>query len=220
MVLLLLHGCALRSDRLRWQVASPDRVALQLVTLKNDFWGSDYDLAHPVEVLPADGAERSVAVPNRPSVVARRNADASIDLLTTDKTLNVVAADGTVTVLSEDHHQLPTAGYSAAFVVPPTHFAGRAPLRLRLITPRDNVLDARILVRRDPAGGGLVGFGALVAGLGSAAIGVSVPNERAHGSGGEFGVSIGAVALSAAALAIGLGLHALLLREHDRHLSR
>jgi hypothetical protein len=39
-----------------------------------------------------------------------------------------------------------------------------APLRLRLVTPRENVLDARILVRREPgAGVALLAFSALLA---------------------------------------------------------
>jgi hypothetical protein len=217
--LLFWHGCALATDRLRWQVASADRVALERVERTKGFW-ERYDLAHPVEVLPADKTPRTAEVPNRTGVVARRNPDGSIDLEATDGVLKVVAADGTVTALDEESSQMPANGNAAAFVTKPLHFAGRAPLRLRLVTPRENVVDARILVRRDPLSGGvLVGFGALAIAFGSTAIALDVPGARAHDRGADALIGFGSLALSAGVYAIGAGLYHLLLYEHDRHLT-
>jgi hypothetical protein len=214
--LVCLPGCA--GGSLRWQVERADRVSLQAVGLADGAIPA-YDLDHPADVLPAGAEPRTVSAPFRSGTVpARRNADGSIDLLFQAGTWHVVGADGAVTPLRPDAHELPSSGTAWAFLgAPPSGFGVRTPWQLRLATPRENVHDARIVVRRDKVGGGvMLGLGAFAATFESVEMGWAV---HLHDGPRAVPITFAAIGLVAAAVATGAGLHSLLLHEHDEEIA-
>lgn len=212
--LLALPGCTFGTNRLRWKVEHADRVALQVVDPTREAIPA-YDLDHAKDVLPAGAAPSTVSVPFRSgSVPFRRNADGSIDALFAAGTWHVAAADGAVTPLREDAAALPPSGTAWAFLgAPPPGVGWRTPWQLRLATPRDNVVDARVLVRRDrTAGGILLAYATLVATPGT--VGVYF-GSRADSPNRGLSLTLGTIGLAGAVTVVAFGLHALLLREHD-----
>jgi hypothetical protein len=211
--LACLLGCV--PNDLRWQVERADQVALQAVPPKPGPV-SAYDLDRAEDVLPAGAGARDAFAPYRAgTVLARRNDDGTIDLVTTQRAWRLVEADGTITSLRAEAHELPASGTAWAFLGAAPKGWGRSPWQLRLATPRENVRDARLLVRRSPGfGGALLGFAALAAGIGSAALYLGGRAEAA-GPGRAVPLTLGVLDLSGAVVAVGFGLHALLLHEHD-----
>ncbi|HEY1954434.1 MAG TPA: hypothetical protein VGH28_02460 [Polyangiaceae bacterium] len=217
---LLASGCALSSDRLRLRVARPELVELQSVPIASG-WVARYDLAHPTTVLPAAAGARTAVAPFRTgAATARRNGDGSIDLVVPSGVWQVVRADGTITPLRDDAYALGQRGVTWAFLAAPRRGPNvHAPWQLRIATAADNVRDARILVRRERFEGWLfTGFGALV---GLTAVPSFAFGFRDLGSGDapDAAIALGAFALVGAALAIGYGLYALLVHEHDEVLT-
>jgi len=219
MLSLACSGCALSTDRLRMSVAHADRVELQSVGPRSGLVPA-YDLAHPHTLLGPGSTLETVQAPFRGATVpARRNADGSIDLILGDRIWPIVRADGRITWLRDEAYNLDAAGVTWAFLSPPPDVHARTPWELRIATPRENVREAKIAVRREPLEGAL--FLALGAGLGACATSFFFDGGRSPPDGlAPFQLGVGAVVATAAALAIGYGLYALLVPPHDDVLLR
>jgi hypothetical protein len=208
-----LLGCG--SVDMRWHVRRADEVVLQALPEKHG-WIFDLDGDHPQDVLPASAEEQSAGAPYRGStVLARRNADGSIDLVTTKSTWRLVESDGTMTSLRPENYALPTSGTAYAFLgVPPTAWGARSPWQLRIATPRKNVDDARLRYRRNRLGGAfLIVASSVATGIGSEGVYLGARADSLPGKAMGFG--LGLAALSAAGVALGFALHNFLLPERD-----
>jgi hypothetical protein len=196
-------------------VAHPEHVALQEIRPTTSAV-YEPDVEHPVDVLSIDSAPGTVTAPYRGgTVLARRNTDGGIDLLSGSQVWPLVDATGaSTTALRADARSPPGAATTWAFLGPPPEgFGQRSPWQLRLATPRDNLIDGRILVRRDRTLGAiLLGFAAVTAGAGVGGLywgSLKSTEEKAA----PF--VLGGIAVTLAAVAAGVGLHELLLRERD-----
>jgi hypothetical protein len=149
------------------------------------------------------------------TVLARRNADGTIDLVTKESTWRLVESDGTTTLLRSTEYAVPTSGMAYAFLgAPPADWTARSPWQLRIATPRENIDDARLLHRRDRRGGALlVVVSAVFVGLGSEGLYLGARSDAGPAKGVPLGLGI--VSLSAAGIALGFALHNLLAPERD-----
>jgi hypothetical protein len=149
------------------------------------------------------------------TVLARRNADGTIDLVTKGSTWRLVESDGTTTLLRPSEYTMPTSGMAYAFLgAPPADWTARSPWQLRIATPRANIDDARLLHRRDRRGGALlVVMSALLASIGSAGVYLGARSGAGPAKGVPLGLGI--VSLSGAGIALGFALHNLLAHERD-----
>jgi hypothetical protein len=200
---------------MRWHVRRADDVALQALGPKP---GPIFELdpSHPLAELPAGTGERSVMVSYRGgTVLARRNADGTIDLVTKQSTWRLVESDGTTTWLRPSEYSVPTSGMAYAFLgAPPADWTARSPWQLRIATPRENIDDARLLRRRDRQGGAvLVVMSAVFAGIGSVGLYLGARSEAGPVKGVPLGLGI--ASLSGAGIALGFALHNLLAHERD-----
>jgi len=213
-LLLAVSGCALSTDRLRLSVARADRVELQSVAMRSGAL-PEYDLEHPTTLLAPGARPETVAAPFRAGFVpARRNADGSIDLIVGRDVWPIVRADGSVTWLRDEAYRLDASGTTWAFLATPPGVHARTPWQLRIATPRANVRDARIRVRREPVLGSL--FLAFGLGAGAAASGLLYAADHSQQSdGAAIPLALGIADLVVAALSIGYGLYALLVPPHD-----
>jgi hypothetical protein len=203
---LACSGCLHRND-LVWQVDRADQVTLEYAYVDG---GKRFD------VLPAGSSPTSVVTRYRAgTAVARRNADGSIDLLFGDDGVwNLVRADGYVTMLRDDAYALPPSGPAWGFLsYPPNLDKIRTPWTLRLATPHENLLDARVLVRRNAAMGWLLLVGGAAFACAGGAFAVFRGTSRSDS--GPSGAVMGIPFFAAGAGMGTAGLYELLRPEYD-----